>query len=157
MVEKELKRLAQNLEKKNEMLDRLHDLCDKQFLLLDDADMTAEVFDACMDEQDELLQELIALDEETEKIYESLQVEKVIQYDGVIQKEYLESLTSQIMDKTCSLQEKEVLKKQKMGVYFESVRRSLGIGRKTSKAALDYYKSMNRSNIIPPQFMDQKK
>ena len=61
------------------------------------------------------------------------------------------------MDKTESLQKKEQSNKQKLEIYFQNERKDLGTGRRSSKAALDYYKSMNRSNVIPPQFMDQKK
>lgn len=158
MLDKEWKCLEQNLEKKNELLGKLHELCDKQSALLDADDMEAEAFDIYMDKQDELLQELIALDKETENIYTSLQSEKMSQDSTNATKiDYLKNLTSQIVEKSHSLQEKEAIKKQKLDAYFESVRRNLGVGRKSSRAALDYYKSMNHSNIIPPQFMDQKK
>ena len=158
MVEKELKQFEQNLIKKNELLDRLHGLNDKQSALLKDAELEVEVFDACMDEQDELLQELIGLDEDMVGMYETLRSEK-IDVDGpcTLQTEKIKALISQIMDKTNSLQEKEQIVKQKLDVYFECERKNLGEVRKTSKAAMDYYKSMSRSNVIPPQFMDQKK
>ena len=158
MVEKDLELLEQKLLKKNELLDKLHELFDIQSTLLDDDNMEVEVFDGYMDEQDELLQELIALDEETKEVFENLQLEKNSLYDiDATRIECLKTLISQVVDKTNFLQEKEAIKKQKLDAYFESVRKNLGVGRKSSKVALDYYKNMNRSNVIPPQFMDQKK
>lgn len=158
MVEEKLKRLEQNLEKGNELLDRLQELCDKQLGLFDNTEMEAKAFDECMDEQDALLQELITLNEETDEIYASLHSE-IISSDSsyIVQVARLQKLISQIVDKTSSLQNKEQSKKQKMDDYFERERKNFGDGRKTSKAALDYYKSMSRSSVITPQFMDQKK
>ncbi len=158
MVEKELKRLEQNLLKKDELLDRLHGLFDKQSALLDDIDMETELFDNCMDEQDQLLQQVVALNEEADELYECLCLENLT-LDGSYaeQIERLKALLSKVMDKTESLQKKEQSNKQKLEVYFKSERKNFGTGRRSSKAALDYFKSMNRSNVIPPQFMDQKK
>ncbi len=158
MVEKKLKLLEQNLLKRNELLDDLYGLCDRQVVLLDDPDMEVEVFDACMDEQDELVQELIVLTEDAETLCEFFQKEKISAdgpYAGQI--ECMQPLIAQVINKTNSLQEKEQIKKQKLNAYFECERKVLGSGRRSSKAALDYYKSMNRSNVVPPQFMDQKK
>lgn len=158
MVENDLKLLEQNLVKKNELLDRLQELYDKQLSLLDGSSMSAEDFDACMDELDDRLQELVVLNEEADELYERLRLEE-FSVDGpyAAQIACLRTWISQIMDKANSLQEKEQTNKQKMQAYFQKERKNFGAGRRSSKAALDYYRNMNRSNIIPPQFMDQKK
>ena len=158
MVQEKLRSLEENLLKRKELLDKLHVLCDKQLDLLDNSDMEAEEFDNCMEEQDELLQELTVMNEAADELYESLRTEE-LSFEGpfAAQIEDVRSLISKVMDKLSSLQSKEQIKKQKLDAYFEGERKSFGTGRKTSKAALDYYKSMNRSNVIPPQFMDQKK
>lgn len=158
MVEKNLKLFEQNLLRRNELLDSLYGLCDRQVALLDDPDMEVEVFDACMDKQDGWLQELIILTEDAETLCDYFQKEKISAvgpYAGQI--ECLRQLIAQVMNKTNSLQEKEQIAKQKLDAYFECKRKMLGSGRRSSKAALDYYKSMSRSNVVPPQFMDQKK
>lgn len=158
MVEKELKRLERNLIKKNALLDQMHEVYDRLSALLEDIDMEVEVFDVCMDEQDELLQELLVLDEDMGGVYETLRSEKIVG-DGsyALLAESLKNLISQIVDKANSLREKEYITKQKVETYFDHERKNLGDGRKSSKAALDYYKSMTRSGVVPPQFMDQKK
>lgn len=158
MVEEKLKRLEQNLLKKDELLDRIYELFDKQSVLLDEIDMETELFDNCMDEQDQLLQQVVALNEEADELYECLHLKKLT-LDGSYaeQIERLKALLSKVMDKNESLQKKEQSNKQKLEVYFQNERKNFGTGRRSSKAALDYYKSMNRSNVIPPQFMDQKK
>lgn len=158
MVENALKRVKANLLQKSEILDKLHSLYDKQSALLESVDMEKEVFDGWMDEQDGLLQELIILNEESDDLYESLRLEK-FSVDGPYadQIDSLKILIAQIMDKTNSLQKKEQINKQKLNAYFENERKNLGSGRRSSKAALDYFKNMNRSNVISPQFMDRKK
>lgn len=158
MVEAKLKSLEENLLKKDTLLDKLHLLCDKQLDLLEDSNMEAEDFDNCMEEQDGLLQELTGLNEEADELYECLHTE-VFSADGpyVVQIEVLRNMISKVMDKFDSLQTKEQTKKEKLDSYFERERKAFGTGRKSSKAALDYYKSMSRSGVVPPQFMDQKK
>ena len=158
MVEEKLKLLEQNLLKKSELIDRLNILSDKQSVLLDNSDMEAEEFDGCMEEYEEMLQELTVLNKEAEELYESLQMEQILEGGpNATQIGTLKTLISQLMDKANAHQEKEKLVKKQLEFYFDGERKSLGSGRKTSKAALDYYKSMSRSNVIPPQFMDQKK
>ena len=158
MMESNLKRLEQNLLNQNNLLDRVHELCDRQIALLDNPEMDAEEFDACMDEQDGLLQEFDELNEEMDRLYESLKSEQ-LSLDGpyAVQVKSMRTLVSAIMQSFNSLQQKEQLKKQKLEAYFDCERKNFASGRKTSKAALDYFKNMNRSNVIPPQFMDQKK
>lgn len=158
MVEKDLELLEQNLVKKSDLIDQLLGLSDKQLTLLESSTMTAEIFDSCMEEQDEQIQKLVILNEEAEELYERLYLEELlVKGPYALQISRLKALISQIMEKTCSLQEKEQLNKQKLEAYFQNERKNLGSGRRSSKAALDYYKSMNRSNVIPPQFMDRKK
>lgn len=158
MVEKDLELLEQNLVKKGNILEQLHELCDKQMLLLESPSMLVEGFDDNMDEQDKQIQVLNMLNDEMDELYERLYLEEFTS-DGpyATQIGRLRAMLSRIMDKTDSLFEKEQHNRKKLEEYFRNERRSLGTGRRSSKAALDYYKSMNRSNVMPPQFMDQKK
>lgn len=158
MVENNLKRLKANLLQKNALLEQLQKLYDEQAMLLDGSSMETESFDVCMDKQDELLHEFEALNEDADKLYEQLRLTEFLA-DGPyeIQIEELKSLIAQITVLTETLQKTEQSNKQKLDSYFRKERKSFGAGRRSSKAAMDYYKSMNRSNVIPPQFMDQKK
>ncbi|MBQ7809991.1 MAG: flagellar protein FliT, partial [Clostridia bacterium] len=69
----------------------------------------------------------------------------------------LQQLIQKIMDKSVSIQAQESRNKDMVTAYFKNQKQSFGDGRRSSKAALDYYKSMNKSNVIQPHFMDQKK
>jgi len=158
MVEKKLHLLEQNLEKKSDLLGKLLELCDKQNAVLDSSSWDAEDFDACMAEQDIFLQELDRLNVEADELYSFLASEDFSsneKYDEQIGR--IKNLISQLENKTILFQEKEQFTKQKLEVYFQNERKTFGSGRRSSKAALDYYRNMNRSNVVPPQFMDQKK
>ena len=158
MTEKKLNQLQQNLLEKKNIMDCLLGVCEKQMHLLTDSSMQIEVFDACMDEQDTYVKELIQLNEEADELYNSLASEKALtegKYGAQI--DQIRELITYITDQTNQLQKKEQTVKQKLDNYFQNERMNFGTGRRTSKAALDYHKSMNRSNVIPPQFMDQKK
>lgn len=158
MIEKNLSLLEQNLIKKKNVLNQFQELCDKQFLFIDSQSMTTETFRPYMDGQDSLVEELIVLNEEADLLYESLEKEwpeDKTAYLGQI--ETLQKLMQELSATSDSLQEKEKACREKLEVYFEKERKELGAGRKSSNAALNYYKSMSKLNVIPPQFMDQKK
>lgn len=158
MTEKKLNQLQQNLLQKKNIMDRLLGVCEKQMLLLTDSPMQIEAFDAYVDEQDAYVKELIKLNEDADELYNGLASEDVLtERKYGIQIDQIRELITHITDQTNQLQKKEQTVKQKLDCYFQDERLNFGTGRRTSKAALDYHKSMNRSNVIPPQFMDQKK
>lgn len=158
MVENDLSLLEQNLLKKKDILDRMHALCDKQILFIDSQSMATGALEPYMDEQDSLVEELTGLNEEADSLYESLEKEwpdDKTMYSAQIEK--LQKLMQELSIKGNSLQEKEKSCREKLEQYFEKERKGLGDGRRSSNAAMNYYKSMSKLNVIPPQFMDQKK
>ena len=158
MVETKLKLLEQSLTKKNELLDSLLELGKKQDQLLDKPSMIMEEFDECMDEQDDLIVQLNQLNTQTEELYQNIQAEYVsdlTKYEDMTMR--IKALVSLITDKIVLVNEKEQANKQKLEKSLQAERKNYGEGRRTSKAALDYYKNMSKSNVVPPQFMDKKK
>ena len=158
MIEKKLNLLKQNLEKKEELIDKLLEINEKQLAVLEGVSLDLEIFDGFMNEQDVYVQELIGLNEDTDELYQELSGEEFTNDDkGGMLIGRIKEIISRLREKTDLLQEKEQICKQKLAKHFQEERQSFGTGRRTSKAALDYYKSMNRSNVVPPQFMDRKK
>ena len=158
MIEKKLNQLQQNLLQKKDLMERLLGVCEKQLVLLDDSAMQMEEFDGCVEEQDTYVKKIFCLNEEGDELYKSLASENILaegKYE--IQINQLKELITHVTDQMNLLQEKEQIVKQKLDDFFQNERKNFGAGRRTSKAALDYHRSMNRSNVIPPQFMDQKK
>ncbi len=150
--------LETNLIKKNTVLDKLIALADKQGELLNADSIIIEDFDSCMDEQDALLEELMQLDDGFEQLCEKVAEELTDKANEcTAQIEHIRQINQEHFNKSKDLQEKEASNKERLEQYFDKERKAIGSGRRSSKAAMDYYKSMSRSAIIPPQFMDQKK
>lgn len=158
MMENALNQLEDNITKKNHILDNLQILCDKQAKLLGASSMSKEEFNSCVEEQDALIVELSGLNEEADLLYKRLQTELADNKEKyAAQIARVLKLLQQIQDKSTFLQVREKSNKEKLAEYFQKERKDLGAGRKSSKAALDYYAVMSKSNVVPPQFMDQKK
>lgn len=158
MIENKLGLLQQNLEKKRELIDKMLKASEEQTALWESSEMQAEELDASIEELDVYTQELVLLNEEADELYRELSSKDFVsdeKYSAQIGQ--IKELLSMLTDKTGLLQKKEQFNRRKMEMFFQEERNSIGAGRRTSKAALDYYKSMNRSNVVPPQFMDRKK
>lgn len=157
MIKETLNALEKNLSEKIIILTKLQTISSQQSALLADSQMDVKNFDACMDEQDILVNKLFQLDEDFDTAYKTL--EEVISSDTSAYKqqiahilELVEDVKKQIFQLT--LQENAI--KEKLEDYFKNERKNVRTGRRSSKAAWDYYKNMSRSNVIPPHFMDQK-
>ena len=75
MIEKTLELLEQNFLSKRKVLDQLQGVYDKQSVLLESTSINIEIFDDCMEQQEQLLQELICLNEDADRLYERLSLE----------------------------------------------------------------------------------
>lgn len=157
MIENYLGILEESLQKKIAMLNEIAEhSCEQENLLKQDK-LDLEAFDVLVDKKDELIQKLLKLDEGFEALYErvreQLQADKDV-YKGQIAT--MQNLIAQITDKSMSIQAQESRNKKMVETYFAKEKNAIRAGRQTSKVAYDYYKNMNNSNQVPPQFLDQK-
>lgn len=157
MVEKNLNTLQDNLKKKASALEKFGGLVKQQALLLEDPDATPEQLDACMDEQDKLTAQINALSEEFEQVCATLKhslpderSEHQKQIDSIM------DANAKIDEMTRRIVEGLAVNKSKIQDYLSKERRNLGAGRKSSQAAMNYYKNMSGSNVVPSYFMDHK-
>ena len=158
MVGQKLDLLENNLNKKSVLLQEMADVLEQQLHLLNASDMQMEELDLCMEKQGGLTEALESLNEEADSLYEYLQKADISAVTGNASKiARIKELLSQITTDFEILQKKEQSARQRMDAFFQKERKNFGDGRRSSKAALDYYKSMSGSNVVPPQFMDQKK
>lgn len=158
MVEQKMDLLTSNLNKKSSLLKEMADVLDKQLQLMDASDMQLEELDACMEKQGNLTEELENLNAEAGSLYEYLQKADISAEAGNASKiAHIKELLTQITTDFDTLQEKEQNARQRMEAFFQKERKNFGDGRRSSKAAFDYYRNMSGANVIPPQFMDQKK
>ena len=114
-------------------------------------------FDAAVEEKGKLIEQISKLDEGFEALYSNVSKElegNREKYAKQIQT--LKGLVQQVTEKGVSVQAQEARNKALIEAYFAKERGQLRQGRQASKAAYDYYKSMNNSNTVPPQFLDSK-
>lgn len=158
MVGQKLDSLESNLNKKSVLLKEMAEVLEQQLQLLNTSDMQLEELDLCMEKQGNLTEELEALNEEADSLYEYLQKADISAEAGNASKiVHIKELLAQITTDFDILQEKEQNARQRMEAFFQKERKNFGDGRRSSKAAFDYYKNMSGSNVVPPQFMDWKK
>lgn len=150
--------LEESLQKKLKVLEEIAVYNQEQEQLLRKESVSLEQLDDNMSHKDELIQKVTALDEGFETLYERIK-EQILthkdHYKEQIRK--LQQLISQVTEKSVSIQAQEARNKKLIEDYFKKERSQLRQNRQSSKAAYNYYKSVNNTNVVMPQMMDQKK
>lgn len=158
MIENYLQVLEESTHKKLEVLQKIEALNKKQETLLKEEPVDEESFDSSIEEKGRLIDELNELDKGFELLYENIRQQLLTgkdQYKEQIKR--LQELINQVTAKSVSIQAQEARNNQLAENFFARSRRELEKGRRSSKAALDYYRSMNNTQSVAPQFMDKKK
>ena len=158
MISNYLQVLEESLRKKLAALDRVESLCVEQEKLLKAPSFSEEAFDASMEEKGALIDELNRLDEGFESLYAHIREELPAQKEKYkTQIAALQQLVKDVTDKSVSIQAQEARNKALMENYFTGRKKEIQQGRKGSRAAINYYRSMSDSKSVQPQFMDKKK
>lgn len=157
-MENYLSVLEDSLKKKLQILDELTAYTTQQQELLKAEELDYEAFDRLVDQKDPLIQKIMELDQGFETVYDRIK-EQLLgnkeQYAAQIRT--LQSLIGELTDKSVKLQTMEQRNKSAVEQQFRKSREKIRQGRQNNQAALNYYKNMNNSNYVPPQFMDNKK
>lgn len=156
-MENYLNVLEESLYKKLAILDSIQDYNERQFRVFCEESPKLEEFDATIEEKGRLIEEMNRLDSGFEILYANL-AEQLKQnrdrYAPQIQK--LQELITQVTDQSMTIQAQEARNKRLIEEYFTRERSRIREGRKNSKAALGYYKSMSQTHYVEPQFLDDK-
>lgn len=158
MIDNYLDILEDSLHKKIAVLDEIAEYNNKQEQLLKKETLSIEELDKNMEEKAILIQKVASLDDGFESVYEKIKEQLLNNKDSYeTQIRNIQNLISVVTEKSVSIQGQEARNKQLIEGYFSRERNQLRQGRKASKAAYGYYKNMSNTNVVPPQFMDQKK
>lgn len=115
------------------------------------------LFDEYVAEKGALIERLTALDNGFEKLYANVAEElKGNREQYAEQIKTLQKLVAEVTDASVAIQAQEVRNKRLVEEFFRRERQNLGMNRKTSTAAINYYKTMSKSAVVMPQFMDSK-
>lgn len=158
MIENYLVILEDSLKQKIAILDEITEWNTEQEALLKQEELPLEEFDNCVDRKDTLIQKLGELDEGFDSLYEKIREQLLANKESYkTQIARIQQLISEVTEKSVSIQAQEARNKKAVEDHFAKERQQLREGRQNSKAAYDYYKNMSNTNVVPPQFMDQKK
>lgn len=158
MIENYLGILESSLEKKVAVLHEIEDYNDEQEQLLKQEKVSMEELDANMEKKDVLIQKLTDLDEGFETLYERIREQLVANKDAYKEQiKRIQGLITQVTDKSVSIQVQESRNKKLIEDYFLKERSQIRQGRKASKTAYSYYKSMSNVDDVSNSILDQKK
>lgn len=114
-------------------------------------------FDEYMAEKETLIEKMTSLDNGFERLYEKVAEElKENREQYAEQIKTLQLLITEVTDASVTIQAQEARNKKLIEDFFQKERDGIRMNRKTSKAAIDYYKNMRKSAVVLPQFMDSK-
>ena len=157
-MENQLFILAESLEKKIQVLTAIQEYNKHQEQVFTSEHVDMSSFDEAVEEKGRLIQQLSRLDDGFEVMYAALAEQ--LQKNRVKYAEEIRALQQQIAvitEMSVTIQAQEKRNKQLIEQYFSKERRGISQSRKTLKAAYDYYKKMNNTSIVEPQFYDSKK
>jgi hypothetical protein len=122
--------------------------------------MKWEDFDENANCKMQLIEEIDKLDEGFEDLFD--RVKEQLDAPGGKEKYAAEILRMQelirrITEMSASIQAQEARNKTLVEQYFQQSRERIRKGRTSSKAAMDYYKSMSQTSFTQPHFLDNKK
>lgn len=157
-MENYLQVLEESLNKKVDILKKISQMNEEQERLFKQDAFSESAFDELIDRKGMLIDGLNKLDEGFENLYEHIRLQLL---DGkekyAVQIAVLQKLIATVTEMGVSVQAQEARNKSLADSYFLNRKKELKRGRQNSEAALNYYRNMNRSQIVQPQFMDKKK
>ena len=158
MTENYLTLMEESLQKKLQVMEEIQQYNLKQQELFQSEKVDLDGFDEAVEEKGKLIEKLNALDNGFERLYSKVKKEledNREKYQDQIKQ--LQKLVTEVTETSVSIQAQEARNKKLIEDYFRKEKENIRSGRRSSKAAYDYYKNMNRSAVVMPQLMDKKK
>lgn len=149
--------LEESLQKKIAVLDQIQEYNEKQRQIFQEGNPQLDEFDSYIEEKGRLIAEINKLDNGFEILYSNVSAELQGNREKyATQIKALQELITQVTEKSVVIQAQEARNKALIEEYFAKGRASIREGRKNSKAAIGYYKNMNKSNYVESQYLDSK-
>ena len=149
--------LEESLRKKLQVMAEIQDYNLRQQRIFQSNEVNLDKFDEYVDEKGKLIDRLTALDNGFEKLYANVAELSGNREQYAAQIKILQGLVTKVTEQSVAIQAQETRNKKMMEDFFRKERDGIRMGRKTSKAAIGYYKTMSKSAVVAPQFMDSKK
>lgn len=149
--------LIDALTKKNNILESLINISEKQKECISIDPFNYEMFDSYVNEKKELLDKLTQLDDGFEMVYAYLKNDinvKAPAYKQQVIK--LQELIGCITEKSLKLEQIEKSNKIKIDAVFQSQRKGIKDLRRSSNTAMNYYRNMMGIDAYESFFLDKK-
>ncbi len=158
MTESYLDMMEDSLREKIEVLNEIVKENEIQKDILESmTELDEKGFDEAISRKGELIRRVDNLNDGFESLYDRVKEELGQNKDKHKERiRVFQDLIRQITDLSNSIEAGEKRNSALAKSYFSVARSKMNQGRKTSQAALDYYLTMNKSKITPPQFYDTK-
>lgn len=157
MTENYLNVLEDSLQKKLQVLAKIRDYNLRQEEIFRSDSVEMERFDEYVEEKGALIDEVTALDNGFEQLYQKVAEELKDNRERYAEQiRRLQGLVSRVTEESVGIQAQEARNKKLVEDYFRKQKQEIGQSRKNSKAAFDYYKSMSQAGTAQPRFMDNK-
>lgn len=159
MIENYLQILEESLHKKMAVLCKIEELNKQQEQMLKAENVLFDdEFDQSITDKGVLIDELKKLDEGFEGLYQHIKEQLSNGKEKYkVQIATLQKLIADVTEKGVAIQAQEARNKMLVEQFFAQRKQELQKGRRSSKIALDYYRNMNQTQVVMPQFMDKKK
>ncbi|MDF2821733.1 MAG: hypothetical protein K0R15_2174 [Clostridiales bacterium] len=152
-----IKLLQDSLDKKLELLQRMHVLVSEQSKIVSTPELDMDKFDETMDKKSELIKSITIIDDGFNGIYDRVRVEikeNTEQYKSDIA--YMKSHISKITGLSVEIQIMEQANKALLENHFTNVKTKIRKFNKGSKQSLAYYKNAHSGIIENSYIMDEK-
>lgn len=149
--------MLQSLNRKEELLAEIIKLNDRQKDQLVDENCSVAQFDEIVEKKSKLIDRLEELDNGFEKLYNQVEEELNHNREAYADKiREMQSLIRKITDDSVLIQAQEARNKSLMTERFSIVKKHAKSVRANSKAITGYYKNMDRTRFMDPQFLETK-
>ncbi len=150
--------LIQSLRKKEQVLDSISIINQRQKTELEDPSLDPDDFDKTVEEKAKLIAELEKLDDGFDEVFQKVRDDLTNhkeEYRDEIKtmQELIRSLTA----KSATVQGQEARNKVLMEQKFTAIKGQVRKVRSSQKVVNQYYQNMMKVNLVDPQFTDSKK
>ena len=157
-MEQYLNSLIEGLKAKENMLDELTKLTEKQQAIVSEDKIDWDAFDSIVDEKSNIIEKLNQNDEGFTAVFDRIKDDlksRMGKYSSYINQ--IKSGIANVTNKSTSLMALEQRTKTKVENAFKRQKKEYNNSKTSSRVATNYYNAMNKMNFVDPQLMDSKK
>lgn len=159
MTENYVQIMVESLERKKDTLDAIIEKSRQQAEILKADGFFVEEFDRNVEEKAKLIEKLNMLDVGFDRMYAhvkeifSTEEGKAKHRQEILK---MQQLIAEITDRSVLIQTQENRNKQMVEQVFKKEKEKIRSMKKSSKAAIGYYRNMSNTSFVKPQFLDEK-